>query len=88
MNKWNRIGSWMTIIGIGMLALLMLLDLGYPNTLFKLLTPLALALIFLSLVFFTAGWFLDFVTQLRAKHYFVAFGILLAGLLVILRFFW
>ncbi|MDO4711448.1 MAG: hypothetical protein Q4A75_05680 [Peptostreptococcaceae bacterium] len=88
MDRWNKIGSRSTIIGLGMLALIFLFDLSYPSIGFQVLAPLALLMIFLGLLFFAAGWLLDLITQLRSGHYWVALAIFVAGVLIILRSFW
>lgn len=87
MNRWNKIGSWLSIGGLGMLLFLILSNAAYPSIVFQVLMPLGLGLVFLSLIFFSAGWFLEIQKELKAKNYLLAFFIFFIGIATIAKMF-
>lgn len=87
-RKINKIAMATYLLGIFSLIIVILTDSAYPDTIFQVLVPVGIILIFVSAGLFVLDWVLHIRTEVKQKKYLNAFILVLLGIAVAVFFWW
>lgn len=79
MGKWMKGGIFCGLAGLLCWGIIFLTDVSYPHTLFNILLPLGLWLVFLSLPLFALSWIMDVYQDFKVRNYSVAILSIILG---------
>ena len=86
MNKLAKIATTTGLVGIGLLLLIMISGIGYPNPLFNYGVGIGLILIFASIILYAISWIIDFKDAITKKNLIGAFILLLVAVFTVYQF--
>lgn len=87
-RKINKVAMATFLLGIFSLIIVILTDSGYPDTIFQVLAPVGIILIFVSAGLFVLDWVLHIRTEVTQKKYLNAFILVLLGIAIAVFFLW
>lgn len=81
-KKYYKIASYIALIGIILLLIVILSNSAYPSIVFRVLTPLAMLFVFISVALLGISWLLEIKESIKRKEYISAGIIIIIGLLL------
>lgn len=84
-EKYYKIATRIGLMGLVLLAIVILSNSAYPSMVFRILAPLGLLLVFISVGLCGISWLLGFKESIKKKDYISAVIIIVTGVLFILR---
>lgn len=85
MKKFFKLSVITSVVGLTMILGLILSKSAYPHLVFRILTPLGLLLVFISVILGFVSWLLYLKDSIKKKEYVWATIVAVLGLLVIIR---
>ena len=82
-KKYYKIASYIGLIGLILLMIVILSNSAYPSMLFKVLAPLGMLLIFISVILLGISWVFRVRESLKRKDYIASVIIIIIGLIFI-----
>lgn len=83
-NKWMKGAIFSVLAGFLCWGIIFITDVSYPHTLFQILMPLGLFLVFLSLPLFVLSWIITIRQEFKVKNYLIASLWIIVGILWVL----
>lgn len=78
-KKLYKVASIIALIGIVLLLIVILSDSAYPSMISRILTPVAMIFIFVSVALLAMSWLLEIKENIEGKDYLSAAIIVIAG---------
>ena len=82
-KKYYMISSYIALIGIILLLIVILSHSAYPSMFFRILTPLGMLFIFISISLLGISWLLKIKESITRKDYISVVIIIIIGLLFV-----
>ncbi len=82
-KKYYMISSYIALIGIILLLIVILSNSAYPSMVFRILTPLGMLFIFISISLLGISWLLKIKESITRKDYISVVIIIIIGLLFV-----
>ena len=86
-KRYYKIASYLALLGIILLLIVILSNSAYPSMVFRILTPLGMLFIFISISLLGISWLLKIKESIKRKDYISACIIITIGLLFVFKAF-